>query len=210
MRLRNISGSQDKLKEYTNFICSPQEMKGKWNEYFKNNNPIHLEIGSGKGRFITTLAKEHSDVNYISLEKYSTVTLKLLNKVPESMKNLAVLNTDAKILTEIFSTGEINRIYLNFSDPWPKDRHYKRRLTYKAFLDTYRILLSDKGELQFKTDNLKLFEFSVEQLKENNWNIEAISYDLHNSEMSNDNVMTEYEIRFSELGQKINKVIASI
>ena len=182
----------------------PAAKKGHWHEFFGNENPICLEIGMGKGKFISTLAQQNPDINYIGIEKYETVMLKALEKKQSlELKNLALVCEEAASLTDYFDKGEISRIYLNFSDPWPKDRHAKRRLTSDRFLAEYREILAPDGFLQFKTDNDKLFEYSVERLAACGFDIFAISRDLHNSEFAAGNVMTEYEERFSAEGKNI-------
>lgn len=210
MRLRNVKGARDAMitSEYT--VNEPVENKGRWREVFGNDNPIYLEIGTGKGRFITTLAMQNPDVNYIGIEKFSSVLIRALEKQNElQLKNLIFIRMEAEHICDIFEEGEIDRIYLNFSDPWPKDRHAKRRLTSTQFFGRYNTILAKDGVVEFKTDNKDLFEFSVEEVKNAGWQLDAITRDLHNSEMNEGNVMTEYEIRFSEGGTPINKLIAS-
>lgn len=166
MRLRKDPLAAEKLKNSVNYIENPMVYKGRWHEYFKNNNPIHMEIGSGKGGFITALAALNPHINYIAFEKIHTVLLKLIRKIPEEgMKNLAVVSEDAKLLLDIFEQGELDKLYLNFSDPWPKKRHAKRRLTNKVFLDLYEKILKNGSILEFKTDNREFFDYSIEELK---------------------------------------------
>lgn len=192
------------LQSRTNFILEPENLKGKWADYFHNTNPIHIEIGSGKGKFITTLAKQNEDINFIAIEKFATVLLKLIKKVPEEgLPNLAILNADAEMLTQFFEQGEINKIYLNFSDPWPRKRHAKRRLTHVHFLETFKALLKNDGTIALKTDNQDLFDFSIEQFELAGYLLEDITYDLHQSELSESNVATEYEERFISQGMPI-------
>lgn len=192
-------------------VSSPAELKGKWHALFENNNPIHIEIGMGKGRFIMTLAETFSDVNYIGMERYTSVLFRALQKAEQNpMPNLRFLCQDAARLPEFFAPGEIDRIYLNFSDPWPKDRHAKRRLTSKTFLECYRQVLSPFGRIEFKTDNRSLFDFSLEEIRLAGWNIDAHTSDLHKDPVMNKgNIMTEYEEKFSSLGNPIFKLIAS-
>ena len=167
-----------------------------------------MEIGTGKGRFLTTLATNNPDINYIGIEKFSSVLIRALEKQEElKLPNLIFIRMDAESVTDIFAEGEIDKIYLNFSDPWPKDRHAKRRLTSRQFLARYDQFLKKDGVIEFKTDNRALFDFSVEETKEAGWNMKKITYDLHNSDMNEGNVMTEYEIRFSSEGVPINKMI---
>ena len=206
MRLRNIKGADEKIATSEYVIQNPAEWKNKWNEYFNNGKPVHIEIGMGKGRFMMDMAALHPDINYIGIEKFDSVLARSLPKIPEGVKNLMIIRMDALNIEKVFDK-EIDRIYLNFSDPWPKDRHAKRRLTSRQFLARYDEFLKKEGTVEFKTDNRDLFDFSVEETKEAGWNIEQITYDLHNSEMNEGNVMTEYEIRFSSEGTPINKMI---
>lgn len=209
MRLRNVKGAKEAMIESEYTLNNPELLKGKWREeYFKNSNPVHVEIGTGKGRFITTLAQNNPDINYIGIEKYSSVLIRALEKQQElQLNNLIFIRMDAENVKDIFEKEEIDKIYLNFSDPWPKDRHAKRRLTSRQFLARYDEFLKKDGTVEFKTDNRALFDFSVEETKEAGWNIQQITYDLHNSYMNEGNVMTEYEIRFSSEGTPINKMI---
>ena len=209
MRLRNVKGAKEAMIESEYTLNNPEELKGKWREeYFKNNNPVYVEIGTGKGRFITTLAQNNPDINYVGIEKYSSVLIRALEKQQElQLNNLIFIRMDAENVKDIFEKEEVDKIYLNFSDPWPKDRHAKRRLTSRQFLARYDEFLKKDGTVEFKTDNRDLFDFSVEETKEAGWNIEQITYDLHNSDMNEGNVMTEYEIRFSSEGTPINKMI---
>lgn len=211
MRLRNITGSEEIIAASPYVVQEPIKMKNKWNEVFENTRPIHIEIGMGKGQFITTMARNNPDINYIGIEKYSSVLLRAIQKVEEdTIPNLRFLCIDAKDIIEIFGAEEIDKIYLNFSDPWPKDRHAKRRLTSKEFLKRYDAILKKKGNLEFKTDNRGLFDFAVEQVPEANWKIDEITYDLHHDDkMNQGNVMTEYEQKFSSIGNPIHKYIIS-
>lgn len=210
MRLRNVRGSREALAESDFTINEPDKMKGKWKEVFGNGNPIYLEIGTGKGRFITTLAAQNSEINYIGIEKYSSVLIRALQKQDElKLPNLIFLRMEAEEIEDIFEKGEIDKIYLNFSDPWPKDRHSKRRLTSRQFFARYDNILKQDGKVEFKTDNRTLFNFSLAEVEEAGWKLDAVTYDLHNSPMNEGNIMTEYEIRFSEMGVPINKLIAS-
>lgn len=210
MRLRNIKGSREAIEvnEYT--INKPEEMKGKWKELFGNNKPIHIEVGMGKGKFITTLAGLNPDINYIGIEKYSSVLYRALEKMEElKLPNLYFIRMDAENICNVFEENEIHKIYLNFSDPWPKDRHAKRRLTSKEFFERYDKILIPDGIVEFKTDNNALFDFSLEQIPMAGWNLVSVTRDLHNdTTMNNGNVMTEYEEKFSSAGNPINKLIA--
>ncbi|MBR2875684.1 MAG: tRNA (guanosine(46)-N7)-methyltransferase TrmB [Clostridia bacterium] len=176
---------------------------------FDNDNPVRIEIGCGKGDFIVGTAKDNPDINFLAIEKVHDVLVMAAEKIKNSgLTNVRVCCCDAKELTEFFEEKSIDRIYLNFSDPWPKARHEKRRLTHRSFLEIYKTILKDDGEINFKTDNRPLFDFSVEEFKECNWELNALTYDLHNSEYAENNIMTEYERRFSGLGFSINRVEA--
>lgn len=205
MRLRNITGSREAVVKDIYVVAEPEKLKGRWYSLFGNDNPIHLEIGSGKGRFLMDLAEINPNINYIGIEKYSSVLLRALEKRKEKeLVNLYFLRFDAEYLTNIFAENEIERIYLNFSDPWPKDRHAKRRLVSRQFLNKYDKCLVNDGEVVFKTDNRTLFDFSLEELALAKWNIRCITYDLHKSEYVADNIMTEYEERFVSEGKPIH------
>lgn len=212
MRLRNIPGSREVIGESKYVIHEMEEAKGKWSEIFQNDHPIYIEVGMGKGRFITQLAIENPDKNFIGIEKYSSVLLRALEKreqLPE-LTNLYFLRMDAEDLEQVFASEEVSGIYLNFSDPWPKDRHAKRRLPSKEFLARYDKILKKEGKVEFKTDNIDLFRFALEQIEEAGWKLEAHTFDLHNdSEMVKGNIMTEYEERFSSQGNPICKLIIS-
>lgn len=209
MRLRHIPGSEEEIAKSPYVIQNPESKKGSWNDVFGNDNPIEIEIGMGKGRFIMELASLHPDINYVGIERYPSVLLRGLQKRAEmEQNNNYLMCVDAKNLADIFSQGEVRRIYLNFSDPWPKDRHIKRRLTSRNFMGIYDQILKPDGVLEFKTDNKGLFEYSMESIPEAGWNILSHTYDLHHSEMGEGNVMTEYEEKFSLKGNPIYKLIA--
>ena len=182
---------------------------GTWKEIFGNDNPVHIEIGMGKGKFIHTMAKEHPEINFVGIEKYSSVLLRAIQKMEqEELANLKFLRMDAESITEVFAPGEVDKIYLNFSDPWPKDRHAKRRLPSKEFLARYDVILKADGRLEFKTDNQELFDFAVEELKPAGWKPEMITRNLHSDErLLEGNVMTEYEEKFSAMGNPIYKYV---
>ena len=211
MRLRNVPGSREAIAESNLAINEPQVLKGKWNEEFGNNNPIRIEIGMGKGRFITQLALENPDINYVGIEKYSSVLIRAIEKCQDiEVPNLRFIRMEAEYICDVFNKEEVDRIYLNFSDPWPKDRHAKRRLTSKQFFERYDNILKKDGVVEFKTDNDLLFQFSLEQVPESGWNLVAQTWDLHNdSEMVKGNVMTEYESKFSQMGNPIHKLVAN-
>lgn len=211
MRLRNVPGSREAIAESNLAINEPQVLKGKWNEEFGNNNPIRIEIGMGKGRFITQLALENPDINYVGIEKYSSVLIRAIEKCQDiEVPNLRFIRMEAEYICDVFNKEEVDRIYLNFSDPWPKDRHAKRRLTSKQFFGRYDNILKKDGVVEFKTDNDLLFQFSLEQVLEAGWNLVAQTWDLHNdSEMVKGNVMTEYESKFSQMGNPIHKLVAN-
>ena len=212
MRLRNIPGADEVVANSTFCIQTPTEHKGNWSGVFSNDNPIHIEIGMGKGRFIMDLAALNPNINYIGIERYTSVLLRAVQKIEENpLPNVKFLCVDAATLPEIFAPEEVNRIYLNFSDPWPKDRHARRRLTSSEFLARYDQFLAKNGRLEFKTDNVGLFDFSLEEIQNSDvWHIDVHTYDLHEDPMLNfGNVMTEYEEKFSSKGNPICKLIAS-
>ena len=209
MRLRNVPGAREVMVENEYVFTEPEGMCGTWKEVFGNDNPIHIEIGMGKGTFITTLAGMNPDINYVGIEKYSSVLLRAVEKQDElQLPNLRFIRMDAENINEVFGVDEVDRIYLNFSDPWPKDRHAKRRLTSTHFLGLYDQLLAPEGRVIFKTDNRGLFDFSLEQVPEAGWILENYTYDLHNSEYNEGNIMTEYETKFSAMGTPINRLVA--
>ncbi len=213
MRLRNIPGADDVISSSPYCINDVKMHKGSFkSDIFQNNNPLYIEIGMGKGQFITTLARNNPDINYIGIERYSSVCLRAVQKVAdEEIPNLRFICFDAAEITDIFDKNEIDQIYLNFSDPWPKDRHAKRRLTSSTFLDRYDAILVPDGHIEFKTDNRDLFDFSIEEINNHPlWHTDAVTYDLHHDETMNmGNVMTEYEEKFSSQGNPICKVIFS-
>ena len=211
MRLRNITGSREMIAE-SPYVVHEEDMfscGGKWREIFENDNPIHIEIGMGKGKFIHTMAKLHPHINYVGIEKYSSVLLRAIQKMQEEeLPNLKFLRMDTEDIAKVFGREEVDGIYLNFSDPWPKDRHAKRRLPSREFLARYDEILKKGGKLEFKTDNRPLFDFAVEELEPAGWKAEVITYDLHGDEMLMEgNVMTEYEEKFSAMGNPIHKYI---
>lgn len=206
MRLRNVPGARDMIAESEFTIKDETTYKGRWNEdVFKNENPIHIEVGMGKGQFIITLAENNPDINYIGIEKYSSVLVRAIEKQEEKqLPNLFFIRMEAENIADVFEKNEVSQIYLNFSDPWPKDRHAKRRLTSVQFLERYEKILKTKGHVIFKTDNRDLFDFSLEQEKETpHWTLLNYTFDLHNSQYVEGNVMTEYESRFVAKGNPI-------
>lgn len=210
MRLRNVPGARGVMEESEFVFTQPKGMRGTWHKVFGNDNVIHIEIGMGKGQFITTMAQSNPDINYIGIEKYSSVLLRAVEKQNElQLANLKFIRMDAENIKEVFGMHETDRIYLNFSDPWPKDRHAKRRLTSRQFFERYDYILSPKGEVCFKTDNIDLFNWSIEEIRETKWNIISQTHNLHADKILNEgNVMTEYEEKFSALGNPICRLVA--
>ena len=209
MRLRNITGCREMIGESEFVVHEPETMKGKWREAFGNDHPVYVEIGMGKGRFIMDLAARNPDINYLGMERYESVLYRGLQKLEENpLPNLRLLCEDAALLPDFFEKGELDRIYLNFSDPWPKDRHAKRRLTSPVFMSVYDKILAPRGVVEFKTDNRGLFEYSLESIPDAGWEITEYTFDLHNSPMAEGNVMTEYEMKFASEGKPICKLIA--
>lgn len=209
MRLRNIQGSRDVIAQSPLVVHEPRQYRDKWKEAFGNDHPIRIEVGMGKGKFIYQLARLNPQINYIGIEKYSSVLLRALQKMEEEpLPNLLFIRMDAEEIGEVFGREEVDRIYLNFSDPWPKDRHAKRRLPSREFLKRYDSFLKKDGVLEFKTDNRGLFDFALEELPFAGWETVSVTYDLHHDEeMMTGNIMTEYEERFSAQGNPICKYI---
>lgn len=210
MRLRHIPGAEERIASSAYVIQNPEEFKGRWSEVFGNNNPIEIEVGMGKGRFIMELAQKNPHINYIGIERYQSVLLKAIQKREQlDLPNICFMCVDARGLAEIYGEDEVHRIYLNFSDPWPKDRHARRRLTSPEFMAVYHKFLKKGGVVEFKTDNRGLFDYSMESIPSSGWIVDCHTVDLHNSDMATGNVMTEYEVKFSEKGNRICKLIAS-
>ena len=208
MRLKNVKGANEIIIKGKYYIDNPEDNIGSWQKIFKNNNPIHIEIGMGKGDFIIENALANPNINYIGIEKYDSVIVRAIQKSNElEIDNLKIIRTDALNIDKIFNK-EIEVIYLNFSDPWPKERHAKRRLTSNVFLEKYDIIFKNNPKIIMKTDNIDLFNYSIETLKEHNYNITYITNDLHKEKNNDNNIMTEYEKRFVSRGIKINKLIA--
>lgn len=209
MRVRKRKGAEDYLENHPQYvILNPEDAKGKWHQVFGNDHPIHIEVGSGKGAFITGMALQHPEINYIGIDIQVSVLSYALDKVIESQApNVRLLRVDGSSLTNYFEDGEVGLMYLNFSDPWPKTKHEKRRLTYKSFLDTYKQILPEHGEIHFKTDNRGLFEYSLASFSQYGMVLQQVWLDLHASDYP-DNVMTEYEQKFSSKGQVIYRLEA--
>ncbi len=202
MRIRNLKNTQEIVENTTYLLNNPKDYKGKFNKLFNNDNPIHLEIGMGKGNFIINMAKKYPNINFIGLELYTNVIARAIKKLnEEDIPNLKLININALELNDIFDK-EISCIYLNFSDPWPKKRNAKRRLTSEVFLKVYDNLFKGDKLIIQKTDNIGLFESSIVSLSQYGYTIEEISLDLHNTDI--DNVETEYEHKFASQGIKIN------
>lgn len=208
MRLRNVPGARDEIAESPYTVKEAEKQKGKWRELFGNDNPLHIEVGCGKGQFIIELAERNPGINYIGIEKFSSVLIRALAKQAEKeLKNLVFIRFDAEEIENLFAKDEVDRIYLNFSDPWPKDRHAKRRLTSSRFLGRYINFLKKDGRVEFKTDNNDLFDFSLQTADECGWETGEVTRDLHHSEWNEGNIMTEYEERFSAKGNPINRMV---
>ncbi len=193
-------------------VKDPEKLKGLWKkEVFGNDNELHIEIGMGKGRFLMDLATLNPNINYVGIEKYSSVLLRAIQKQEQLLlPNVKFIRMDAEDITEVFAPAEVDKIYLNFSDPWPKDRHAKRRLPSRQFLGRYDQILRPDGVVEFKTDNKDLFQFALDEVEPAGWNLDAVTYDLHHDPVMNEgNVMTEYEEKFSSLGNPIYKYIVS-
>ncbi len=213
MRLRNVPGSREVIAAHPLCILEENPQAGNWAGIFGSDRPIHIEVGMGKGQFITTLAIQNPEINYIGIEKYSSVLVRGLEKL-EALEpcpsNIRFIRMDAENICSMFAEGEVSRIYLNFSDPWPKDRHAKRRLTSLQFLKRYNKILAPGGQIEFKTDNRDLFQFSLEQVEPAGWKLISSTWDLHHDEtMNSGNVMTEYEQKFSAQGNPICKMVIS-
>ena len=202
MRLRNVKNADIIINNSKYVINDPEKYKGKYNELFKNDNPINLEIGMGKGDFIINMAKKFPNINFIGIEKYESVMVRAVEKLENiELSNLKFIRFDAINIDNIFDK-EINLIYLNFSDPWPKKRHAKRRLTSINFLKLYDNIFKNNSHIILKTDNILLFASSIESLSDYGYKFKKVSLDLSNEDI--DNVVTEYENKFMKLGMKIN------
>ncbi len=211
MRLRNIPGAEQAVCASPYVVTEPAAYAGQWREYFGSPESLSIEIGMGKGRFLLEMADLHPQTAYVGIEQYTSVLLRAVEHTQGDEKglkgNLRFVCADARQMADIFAEGEVDRIYLNFSDPWPKQRHAKRRLTAPGFLRLYSRILSYGGTVEFKTDNQDLFDFSLESARSEGWKILAQTRDLHHDPMGEDNVMTEYEEKFSSQGSPICKMI---
>ena len=223
MRLRNIPRANDVIASSPLVIQDPKAQRGQWKEVFGNDHPIHIEVGMGKGRFITELARKHPEFNYIGIERYTSVLLRAVEKLQgkeqaegqeavtaaaDIPENLYFICMDATELPEVFAPEEVARIYLNFSDPWPKDRHAKRRLPSRQFLARYDQILKKDGTIEFKTDNRGLFDFALEEIEPAGWRLLMHTFDLHaDAELMKDNIMTEYVEKFASKGNPICKMV---
>ena len=209
MRLRNVPGAREAVEKSPHVVQDPHAMKGCWRSLFAEPETLYLEIGAGKGNFLFGMAGNHPDIAFVGIERYATVLFKALNKMPEAVTDrVKFVRMDAELVAEVFAEGEADRIYLNFSDPWPKARHEHRRLTSRAFLERYARILVPEGRVEFKTDNRALFEWSVEEAKLAGWRMVEQTFDLHaDARLCEGNVMTEYEERFSAQGNPICKYV---
>ena len=205
MRLRNVKNKQEIMDNAINLILNPKDYKGRWKEVFNNNNPIYIEIGMGKGDFIIEHAKRYPDINFIGIERFDSVIVRAIEKVPEEIPNLRLVRMDAKDIEEVFDK-EISRIFLNFSDPWPKKRAHKKRLSSDSFIKMYDQVLAADGEIQMKTDNEQLFEFSILAFQNAGWKLIDFTVNYRRDQHDED-AITEYETRFMNLGQPIFRAV---
>lgn len=212
MRLRKKPWIAERIQDFSNILVSdPTVYKGKWRQFFQNDNPLHVEVGTGKGRFVTTLAQQNHVMNFIGMEYMQDVIYYAAqNAANKELKNIALLRFDVNHIADVFDCGEISRLYINFCDPWPKKRHAKRRLTHSDFLKRYKQILAPGGEIHFKTDNEELFAYSLNEFAaDREFQLKNITFDLHNSDFVS-NVMTEYEEKFSGMGMKIFRCEAKL
>lgn len=211
MRLRNIPRANEVVANSPVVIQEPEKQRGRWREIFGNNHPVYIEVGMGKGQFLTQLASRHPENNYIGIERYTSVLLRAVEKLERSEdkpENLCFICMDAGDLPQVFAKDEVAGIYLNFSDPWPKDRHARRRLPSRQFLARYDKILASAGRVEFKTDNRGLFDFALAEIAPAGWKLELCTCDLHaDAELMRDNIMTEYEEKFSSKGNPICKMV---
>lgn len=213
MRLRKKPWIEEAIKEYKDFLFleTPKDKRGVWSKCFKNNeNPLHVEFGTGKGRFILGMSLNNPEINFVGMEKQEGVIYYAGKKIAESeteINNVRLILGDVSEIEEVFGKEEVDCIYLNFSDPWPKKRHFKRRLTYRDFLNRYKKILKKDGKIVFKTDNRGLFDFSLDEFKEMGWILSDVTYDLHSNPVEGD-VETEYEEKFSRKGNTVCRLVA--
>lgn len=208
MRLRNKPWAEDFIAAHPHIVIpNPEDHIGNWGEVFQNTNPLHIEVGTGKGQFVTGMAKANPHINYMGIELYDSVIVSALENAIEAgtLPNLKLLKVNGAHLAKFFKKNDVSRVYLNFSDPWPKTRHEKRRLSHEEFLKLYESILIDNGEVHFKTDNRGLFEFSLVSMSAYGMLLKYVSLDLHVN-MPEDNIMTEYEEKFSAKGQPIYRL----
>lgn len=211
MRLRKVKGAAETIAAHPNIVVqNEKELKGNWQSVFEKEQPLYIEVGMGKGQFVIGMAQKNSHLNFIGIEKFDSVMVRALEKVIEAgeLPNLKLLKIDADELTEIFEENEVAGVYLNFSDPWPKPRHAKRRLTHENFLKLYQTIMKEDGAIRFKTDNRLLFEYSLASLSQYGMILQDVALDLHKREDLEWNVMTEYEQKFSAKGQPIYRLEA--
>ncbi len=209
MRVRRKPWAEDELLNNLQVIKNPNELKNNWNKEFGNPNPIHIEIGCGKGNFLIETAKLNNNINYIGIEHQITIAATASRRLKqEDLSNIRLIYGDAILLIDYFGCGEIKRVYINFCDPWPKRRYIKRRLTFRGFLKIYKQVMGDSGEVYFKTDNKDLFDFSLNEFSADNWSLRNINLNLHKNNFES-NIMTEYEQKFSEKNLPIYRCEAS-
>lgn len=205
MRLRNVKNKEEILNNSTYLVKNPEDNLGRWQKLFGNSNPIYIEIGMGKGKFIIENAIKYPNINFIGIEKFDSVLARSLPKIPEGINNLLIIRMDALNIDKVFSK-EVDRIYLNFSDPWPKARHHLRRLSSKIFLEKYDFIFKDDKEIYMRTDNQSLYIYSLMSFSEYGYILRNISFDLHKDE--EELITTEYEDKFSSKGMPIYSVVA--
>jgi len=208
MRQRKVKNVGERLAEYADYLIeNPSLMKGKWKNAFGNDNKIFLELGCGKGQFIVAKAKENKELNFIGAEGQPTIVLRALEKASkEEVVNARFMTGFVRDITEVFEEDELSGVFLNFSDPWPKDRHSKRRLSHKNFLEGFRKVSKAGSILEIKTDNEELFEFTLGQIEMMGFEIMELTRNLHHSECASKNITTEYEDKFKACGKKIQYV----
>lgn len=206
VRLRNVKNKEEILRASSYLVDNPKENIGRWNEVFGNDKPIYIEIGMGKGKFIIENAIRYPEINFIGIEKFDSVLARCLPKIPEGLDNLLIIRMDALDIDSVFSS-EVSRIYLNFSDPWPKNRHHLRRLSSKVFLDKYDLVFKGNREIYQRTDNQALYIYSLMSYSEHGYVLSDISFDLHKDK--EDLITTEYEDKFSDKGMPIYSVVAT-